>query len=188
MKDHIRTFIALTLPTEVRQALAQIQRPLRDLPCDVRWEHEEKFHITLKFLGDTSLSLIDPLTEQLQHQLKECRPLTLKFTQLGAFPTIQVPRVVWIAPSTHEYIQSLYQVVETTCRALGFEQDDKRFHPHVTLGRVKGQRNVARLTEALKTSTFDAIQCECNEVALMKSELRPEGSQYTIIQSFLLHT
>lgn len=186
MEHTIRTFIALVLPDDCKKALAQVQEPLRSLPCDVRWEDPEKFHITLKFLGDTSAGKISFLSNALREHLREICAFDIHFTTLGAFPTIYSPRVLWVGLTNRAKTQELNILTETACQTIGFPAERKEFHPHVTLGRVKGQRNLSRLTDAIKTSTFDAIPCRCNEVALMKSELKPEGSRYTVIQTFPL--
>ena len=72
------------------------------------------------------------------------------------------------------------------CVEFGFPKEDRLFHPHITLGRVKETRNVVRLTEAIKTITFEPIETFCSEILLMKSELHPSGSIYTILKSFPL--
>jgi 2'-5' RNA ligase len=83
-------------------------------------------------------------------------------------------------------ILDLQSAIEKTCIDFGFQKEERAFHPHITFGRVKGIRNLARLTDAIKTITFEPMQSRCSEVLLMKSDLRPSGSIYTILKSIPL--
>ncbi|HLH32445.1 MAG TPA: RNA 2',3'-cyclic phosphodiesterase, partial [Terriglobia bacterium] len=48
----MRLFIAVDLPNDVRDQLAEVQRALRPLTDSARWVAPESIHITLKFLGE----------------------------------------------------------------------------------------------------------------------------------------
>ena len=112
----------------------------------------------------------------------------ITYESLGAFPNLHNPRVVWIGIKTNQTVLDLQAETETLCAKFGFPKEDRVFHPHITLGRVKESRNLVRLTEAIKTITFEPIETFCPELLLMKSELHPGGSIYTILKSFPLHT
>jgi 2'-5' RNA ligase len=99
-----------------------------------------------------------------------------------------MPRVVWIGIKSDQTVLDLQAMVGRLCGEFGFPMEDRTFHPHITLGRVKETRNVVRLTEAIKTITFEPIEMHCSEIVLMKSELHPSGSIYTMLKSFPLHT
>ena len=92
----IRTFIALPLPREVISAMAEVQRQLMDSGAEVKWDGPEKFHITLKFLGDTDSSLVPEITQQLKKTIGNSPAFELNFVKLGGFPNTDRPRVVWI--------------------------------------------------------------------------------------------
>jgi 2'-5' RNA ligase len=96
--------------------------------------------------------------------------------------------VVWIGTASNQDVLDLQLKIEQVCMEFGFPKEDRSFHPHITLGRVKGTRSLVRLTEAIKTITFEPIQSQCSEVLLMKSDLRAGGSVYTILKSFSLQT
>jgi len=63
----------------------------------------------------------------------------------------------------------------------GFEKEQKRFHPHVTLGRVKSQHNMRDLLRTMESITFESTSTTISETVLVKSELKPSGSVYTIL-------
>jgi 2'-5' RNA ligase len=182
----VRTFIALPASDELRTALVQVQRRLREADADVRWEGPDKLHVTLKFLGDVPEDRIVPLGEAVAAAVQNIRPFTLVYRGAGCFPESGPPRIVWAGTEPNEDLQALFRVVEEACSALGFPRETRRFHPHITLGRVKGTRNLARLTEATNSVKFEPISTLCRELLLMKSVLRPEGSAYSILKTISL--
>jgi 2'-5' RNA ligase len=80
----------------------------------------------------------------------------------------------------------LQRRIEEVCGRFGFPKEDRAFHAHITLGRVRGNRHLDRLTEIVKTVTFEPMQARCAEVHIMRSELRPTGSVYTLLNSIPL--
>jgi RNA 2',3'-cyclic 3'-phosphodiesterase len=179
----IRTFIALPLPSDVISGMAEVQRQLRDSGAEVKWDGPEKFHITLKFLGDIDSLLVPEITDQLKKSIGNSPAFELNFVKLGGFPNIDRPRVVWIGATESQQILQLQSQVERVCTSLGFGTDDRAFHTHITLGRVKGNRHLERLTASLKSITFEPLLARCTEVHFVRSELRPTGSVYTLLNS-----
>jgi len=182
----IRTFIALPLPSEVISAMASIQGQLIASGAEVKWDTAEKFHITLKFLGTTESSLIPEITKQLGISIGSFPAFELAYVKLGGFPNVDRPRVVWIGTSENQQILRLQHQVERVCISFGFAKEDRPFHAHITLGRVKGNRNLERLTASLKSITFQPLLARCTEVHFVRSELRPTGSVYTLLNSIPL--
>ena len=184
----IRTFIALPTQSNAQQAIAEIQTKLKATQADVKWESQDKFHITLVFLGNVEQSKLELLSTALEKSVQQFPSFTITYESIGAFPNIHNPRVVWIGIKTNQTVLDLQAIAERVCAEFGFPKEDRVFHPHITLGRVKETRNLVRLTEAIKTITFEPIETICSEILLMKSELHPSGSIYTILKSFPLHT
>jgi 2'-5' RNA ligase len=182
----IRTFIALPLPSEVMSAMASIQKQLVTSGAEVKWDTHEKFHITLKFLGGTDSSLIPQITDQLRKSIGSLPAFELAYVKLGGFPNVDRPRVVWIGTSESQQILRVQSEVERVCTSFGFAKDDRPFHAHITLGRVKGNRNLERLTASLKSITFEPLLARCTEIHFVRSELRPTGSIYTLLNSIPL--
>lgn len=184
----IRTFIALPTQSNAQQAIADIQTRLKTTQADVKWESQDKFHITLVFLGNVEQSKLELLSTTLTKSVQQFSSFTIAYESIGAFPNTHNPRVVWIGIKSNQTVLDLQTVIGQTCTEFGFPKENRVFHPHITLGRVKEARNFVRLTEAIKTITFEPIETLCSEILLMKSELHPNGSIYTILKSFPLHT
>ena len=182
----IRSFIALPTSTEIQKRIASVQSELRQTEADVKWDSQDKFHITLKFLGDMERSKLDQFSDVLENGIQAFNQFDIIFETVGAFPHPKNPRIVWIGIQPSQLLLDLQIKVEQWATESGFPQEEHRFHPHITLGRVKGTRNIVRLTEATKTCTFEPLNTQCPEFLLIQSTLRPGGSIYTILTSFPL--
>ncbi|MBI2164648.1 MAG: RNA 2',3'-cyclic phosphodiesterase, partial [candidate division NC10 bacterium] len=55
----MRLFVAVNLPSEVRERLAAVQDRLRRAQADVSWVRAENIHVTLKFLGDVEAKRLE---------------------------------------------------------------------------------------------------------------------------------
>jgi len=184
----IRTFIALSTQPGVQQTVAAVQAMLKETEADVKWDPADKFHITLKFLGNVEVSKIDSLSTALSHSLSPFSSFEIIYNTVGVFPDLRDPRVIWIGTEAAAAVIELSSAVEHVCLGLGFPKENRAFHPHITLGRVKGIHHRDRLTDAIKTITFEPIPSRCSDVLLLKSDLKPSGSIYTILKSFPLQS
>jgi 2'-5' RNA ligase len=179
-----RTFIAIDTPPEIRPHIVELQQQLKETQADVRWEPPEKLHATLKFLGETDESKLQPIAAALGTIAHGFSALTLSYRTVGCFPTTRAPRVVWVGleePSGR--LEALQRQIEDSLTQFGFEKEERQFHPHLTLGRVKGQHRLHSLLERLKTVTFESQPVTIRELIIVKSDLRPSGSVYTTLKS-----
>jgi len=192
-----RLFFAITLPDEVRAAAAHVQEQLR-VAMGVRgiaWEAPEKFHYTLKFLGDVTQEEHIRATNVAENLAPQFSPFSLTVAGVGVFPQQRRPQVLWLGADGD--LPVLTRLAESLDRALseqGFAPETRRYHPHVTLARMKseeGQEAVAKSlkSEANSLENVDRIGvCRVESFALIYSELRPSGSVYTILETFPLRT
>jgi len=182
----IRSFIALASPDSLKEALRVLQRGLIEERADVKWDTPEKFHITLKFLGNVEVEKLQELSHPLSAVTSETAPFRLVYNVVGAFPDLVHPRVIWAGAQENEVLSLLEHNIGFACARLGIPMETRAFHPHITLGRVRGSTNLARLTAKVKSITFEPIETACTEVLLLKSDLQPSGSVYTTLKSFPL--
>jgi 2'-5' RNA ligase len=180
----IRTFIAIELTAPILASLSDLQTQMqRDLPPKLlRWVRPEGIHLTLVFLGDIAVEQVDPVAEALAEACAGHGPFTVSIAGVGCFPNVRRPRVVWVGvaePSGE--LARLQREIEQALVPLGFAPEGRDFHPHLTLGRVKGGGRPAR--EALGAYVDRAKvrigEMEVEAVHLMRSDLRPSGAVYT---------
>lgn len=176
-----RLFIAIPLPEALRRLLAGLMTPLRD----VRWTREEQLHLTLRFLGDTPVDRIDPLTERLSAIRIE--PFLLPVESAGAFPPHAPPRVLWVGVgSGHPRLHQLRQRLDDTLLAAGLDVDLRLFHPHITLARC-GETAAGAAKQWLHAQReFAGPSFRVDAFELCASELHPAGAIHRLVKRFPL--
>lgn len=185
----MRLFIAVNLPPAVRDAIYADAEPLRAATNAVRWVAPSALHVTLKFLGEQDESLVDPLRGAIESVARRHAPVSVETMEVGAFPNFRRPRVVWVGMTGERALQSLAGDIDRALTALGIPAESRQFRAHLTLGRVKSELQAAEATAvaaAAKTyrgSRGFAVQT----VDLMRSELGPGGSRYSVVAAVPLH-
>ena len=140
----------------------------------------DHFHLTWKFLGDVEEDKIPELVQKLKKV--KMNKFKVNSTQLGSFPSLWDIQVIWIGLDGKE-ITDLKKEIEK--RITKMFPKDKRFSVHVTLGRVKFLDDKKKLQEKLKQE-ISKEEFEISDFKLIKSELKPEGPEYTTIEDFKL--
>ncbi len=183
----IRTFIAIDTPEPIKDKIFEVQNLLRESHAEVRWESRDKFHITVKFLGGVEESILGDITQKLSTALTPFKPFQLVYDELGCFPNIRSPRVIWVGCENEDgTLLKIFQTIEDIVVPFGFEKESRRFHAHITLGRVKSPKRIQDLIRTIQSTTFDRQTTECRELHLVKSDLRPTGSVYTLLHRVVL--
>lgn len=183
----LRLFIAIETPPEIRLQLVSICDQLRESGADVKWEPDEKLHATLKFLGSTDEGLLPEIVSIITGVCQTMTPVSVKYGGVGCFPNQRAPRIIWIGMEDLKGDMGLLQQkIETSMVPLGFKREERAFHPHVTLGRVKSEKRIGSLLRMMESITFESQPVIIKEVALVKSELKASGSVYTILNTIPL--
>ena len=181
----LRLFIAVELPANVRQRLADLADQLRGMGLErLRWVRPENIHITLKFLGETPAERQPQIEDALRAAAEGVAPHELTLGELGKFGGRQNPRVLWVdVRGDVDALKALHKRVDARMiAALGFPADERPFAAHLTLARVPQDlaRKVARpLAEAIDAVKVPDPPIPVRQVVLMRSELRREGPVYT---------
>jgi len=179
-----RLFITLDIPEDTLDEIIKIRDELYRHDS-VRWEGRDKLHITLKFLGDTDSKLIPSLENIIYKISDEYAEQHLSFNKFGIFYRNNEPKIFWLGLDENNDLIGLQKQIEEECRELGFEKERRKFHAHLTLLRIRGFENIKRLEE-IKESKIVPINFSAKTISLIKSDLKPSGSVYSIIKSFEL--
>jgi 2'-5' RNA ligase len=183
----MRTFIAVDTPENIKRKMTEVQSELKRSEADVKWETSNKFHITIKFLGERKETMVDDIIGKIQDVSSKFSPFALQYEKVGCFPNMKNPRVIWIG--CRDMTQNLSKIkimLDEELKQFGFEAEDRAFHPHITLGRVKSQSGIKNLIPIIENLTFKSEVIECRQILIMKSVLKPSGSEYSILQSVTL--
>lgn len=137
---NLRLFCALQTPPTVRDELGILVDSLRASlsATDISWVRPANYHLTLSFLGDVAEERVPQLVADLQEASKGFGPFELVCEQLGCFPNLDRPRVIWAgAASEGAELAQLQDRVALACAPFAERQETSSFHGHITLGRVR---------------------------------------------------
>jgi 2'-5' RNA ligase len=185
----MRLFVAINLPATVREAVHADAAPLRAATSGIRWVAESALHVTLKFLGEQDDTLVDALRTSVEAVAARYATLSVETTGIGAFPNFRRPRVVWVGMTGKQALQAIARDIDRTLVPLGIPPESRAFQAHLTLGRVRTELEareaaaLAAVAETVRTSRGFAVRT----VDLMRSELGPGGSRYSVIVAAPLH-
>ena len=140
--ERVRSFFAVALPQEAREAAAQLAGRLRESERGkgVRWVRPEGYHLTLRFLGNVARDAIAELAERVTEEVAPLAPFAVRLGGALVFPSPRNPRVVALAVEPEEPLVSLAERVERGVVAVGLKAERRRFRAHLTLGRVRNRR------------------------------------------------
>ncbi len=182
--DTVRTFISLNISETVKGKLALVQRDLTGLLSDyrVKWENPKKFHLTLRFLGDLNSAEINDLAKDLS-RIKAGFEHIVYFTEsIGFFPNARYPNVVFVdLVEKGSSCEPLVDKIDKTIAEYGITPD-KKFVPHVTMGRFRRDRRLA-LTGGIKVEV-PKMEIMFENFHLMKSVPVDSGTVYEEIKNF----
>jgi len=181
----VRLFVALELAAAPRAALAAVCESGRR--GGVRWVPPENAHLTLKFLGEVADALLDDIKGALKAAAAPAKPFELSLAGGGCFPNERAPRVIWLGVGDgREEAAAAAAAVERALAPFGFDRDKRRFHPHVTIGRVKDARRGAATAAAKleELADFTTPAAPVTALSLIESTLAPAGSVYKTVARF----
>jgi 2'-5' RNA ligase len=179
----VRLFVAIDVPDGIRDAIeSEIVDQLRDRVQGARWTRPEGRHLTLKFLGNVDDERVGPIGEVLRETASRHASFEAVFAELGGFPNLRRPRVLWIGIGEGaEPMSALARNVESDLEPLGFEPEGRPFQGHLTLARFKEPRVIDVPEVAVQLNRFSV-----NEIALLQSRLHPKGARYSVVDEFAL--
>ena len=178
--DVIRCFVAIEIPRSIQGLLKPVQTRLQSEIRRASWTKPGNFHLTLKFLGDVRSEKIEVVSEAIQNVADAQTPFSIEFGGVGAFPNFTRPRVLWMGIKQEALtVSDLAKSVNFALKRLGFPTDN-RFHPHLTLARLRAPMNLEPLQNMLRQyDTIDGSVVNVSEITLMQSQLHPNGAIYT---------
>ncbi len=194
----MRLFVGIDITDHIRSRLTTyVERMRREVAAEgVKWTRPESWHLTLKFLGETGK------IEEIKRALSRVRmePFELNVRQTGFF-TPRSPRVFWAGIHSSAALPALALEIDTALAPLGFEREENKYSPHITLarfgsGRPRGSAKdrhqpkmytLKHLLEARpELAETDFGLMTVTEFCLFESRPSPQGSEYERICNWKL--
>lgn len=183
----MRTFIAIDLDKTLKETLEGLICRFRRQGGDIRWVKPEGMHLTLKFLGEIGEETVAKVMSSLGVVASRHKPFRLIFRGTGTFPPGHKARVLWVGIEESPDLKALQEDLEREMERLGFPGEERGFHPHMTLGRVKASLGLQPLLQEFgkeAATIFGETEAAC--LTFFQSTLKPTGAEYSILGEYRL--
>jgi 2'-5' RNA ligase len=177
----MRAFIAIEIPEYIKDNIVEIQDKLKKAFADITWVKKENMHITLRFFGEIQEKSVEDIKKFIRDTAKKNPKFNITLNNVGAFPSWNYPRVLWIGIKDPDKIIKLATELEDDIVKGGFAPlQDKPFQAHLTIGRIKGPVNKESLKNISLSISFSSTM-EVNKIIFFQSRLTPHGHIHTNI-------
>ena len=169
-----RLFVAIDLPETIKNQVLELTRfGMRG----VKWVNLDQFHLSLRFIGEVDQHSF----ESIKTCLSKIRGSTCNLTLngIGTFPMNKNPRVIWTGVEKNELLGQVRNKVEHQLSQIGISSERRKYHPHVTLGRVKENKIKGLGDYVAQYALFRSETFLVDNFVLFSSKLTPKGAIYT---------
>ena len=165
---------------ELRAAFPDIVKKLDSY--HIRWGEPDKFHLTLRFLGDFDEDKIEQLADTLDRLKFDFEYIEFESDKIDFFPNSRYPNVIYAGlKEKGNNSEQLVSFIDRIILNFGVKPD-KRFVPHITLGRFP--RDKRKKIDEEFSFPLKPEKIIFSSFSLMKSSLKPEGSVYEELYKF----
>jgi 2'-5' RNA ligase len=177
----IRCFVALNFPVPlVRRIAEEVERRKGRIASPVAWVPPANYHVTLRFLGGVREELVEALSSRLSRAVGGLAPFELQARGFGAFPAADRARVLWVGAEGGA-LSALQQKVELVVVGLGLAPEERPFHPHLTVGRVKQPGDAQAWV-----GPADVGAAPVQEIVVYESRTLAKGAEYVALSRVAL--
>lgn len=134
----MRFFIALEIPEESKQELEVVQNELASLIPRIRLTDNDKLHLTIAFVGEQPEKIRKELVGVLQSSVANIPPFSIAPAYVDGFPTLHQAKILWTGVKGDiDKLMILRERIKDGLVSLNLEADERRYVPHIALGKVK---------------------------------------------------
>lgn len=170
-----RLFIAIELPEYVKDSLEALKE---DGLKGFNWVRRERFHLTLKFIGDLPGQFQEAVEKAIDPI--EVRSFFLPIEGLGCFPPMGKAHAVWAGVgNAHPHLFQLHKRIEDALFSIGIEPEKRVYHPHITIARVNHAADESVRQFLKRHPEFGAAPFKVETFHLMRSEVLDGKRTYT---------
>jgi 2'-5' RNA ligase len=184
----VRTFVALELSPPLKAGILRLAETLNRKGVRASWSRDRALHLTLKFVGDVEEADVPGLVDAVRRAASRCRPFAFDTRGVGAFPSPRRPRVIWVGVVPVDAMFVLQAELESELAALGVPREERRWSPHITVGRIRDPEGSGDLETTLAALRCPEETVAVSEVLVMKSVLSPSGAIHEPIARVPLET
>lgn len=175
-----RIFIAINLPESIKKFFLNYQEKLPDFP--IKWTKRENMHITLTFIGYVKDENVPKICEAVKQACAQHKSFKINLNEICYGPPKKLPpRMIWAKGKESKELIDLKTDLEKSLikSEIGFIEDNKNFHTHITLGRIKAWEWKRIEPEERPDITQETdLNFEVNSIEVMESKLKRSGPEY----------
>lgn len=170
----MRLFVGVYPPEEIIDYIYDIENSLISKGVSGNYTKKENIHLTLKFLGETEDSKIDPI----KNILNEYRnlDLNLEINKLSYFKRGS-EAILWLGLSGDiDKLEGYANNLNNQLYELEFEREYKKFKPHITMARKVNFNDLnLRLISSIPIKN---LNFKIQNINLIQSTLTKQGPIY----------
>jgi len=187
----MRLFIAADIDNSTKEKIQEIRKSLIKLAPHIKWTAPDTWHLTIKFLGETKEEKINAIAEKCNNIAKRYNFFHINLKGISSFPNTKLPRVIFIDTIYPQQFKEMALALDNELFELDLKKEDREFHPHLTLARIKDIKTFLKSNEHLMEKLIEigkAIDYIVNidSFHLYQSILSQKGPTYIRIKSFSL--
>jgi 2'-5' RNA ligase len=170
--------VSLATVRALDEAVQAMRRGAAGERAQLKWVAPASYHITLKFLGWARPEVAFAVRDRVAAAVAGQRAFELDARGLGAFPSLERARVLWagVDEAGGARLIDLAGRIERAAEELGFAREQRAFHAHVTLARLRSPGDVRSLLAACPEQVFRNSWID--SVVLFQSHMKSSGSEY----------
>ncbi len=187
----MRCFIAIDIPEDVRDELADLQKELAgkvDLrKGDVKWVEPESMHLTLKFLGEVPDNQIVGICNIVKDVAGRYPEFDFAVREAGSFGG-RSARVLWVGAGLDcPELLELQQDLEDELADAGWPKEGRQFSGHLTLCRIRNSHAGEKLGKVIEQyKDYDLGLVHAGSIIVFESQLTGQGPLYTPLGTYKL--
>jgi len=182
VNDLVRAFLSIDIDDQaLLSRVSQVQQRLDPQAAKMKLVGINNIHFTLRFFGDTPMTRINQIKNQLEEI--EIEPFEIVIAGVGAFPSNRRPRVVWIGVTHNgQQVQDLKLEIDSLLNGIGYQPERRKYTPHATIARVRHVKDSGKIVDNLEEIANETIgTMTISGFNMMKSTLMPTGPVYDIL-------
>lgn len=167
MREEMRLFVAINFTDQIKETIGGVIKDLKEISSGGTFTQPENLHLTLAFIGETSR--VDEVKGAMDQAVEKINAkfFTIHLEGLGSFKRSQ-GLIYWMGVKKNERLSRLNQDLIKALKVKGFPMEDRKFKPHLTLGRRIIISKKSEL-EDFKES-IPSLQINVDRISLMKSQ------------------
>lgn len=179
----IRLFIAVPLSKKQVAEVAILQSRLKHQLFGVRWIKPAGLHLTLHFLGESAEEKLTPIKTKMENLAGSHSRFAFNLQGSGVFPSPARAKILWLGLGQGaKELTALATKLQTELAALGFKPENRKYSPHLTIGRIRQPVAENLLKDMfLNNQAFKSQTTQAEYFDLMESRLQASGAEYSLI-------